>query len=142
VQAEPQPAGEQQPLELILARNLLSSISTPAFLVDTHGVLVFFNEAAGALLGKHFEETGKMGPEEWSAAFGPFDRDGQPMNFEDIPLTLALRHGRPAHDRFELQSVRGENHEVEVSALPLVSSGGGFRGALAIFWPINGAPRP
>ena len=32
----------QQPLELILARNLMSSLSTPALLVDTTGVLVFF----------------------------------------------------------------------------------------------------
>ena len=30
----------QKPLELILARNLLSSISTPAFLVDAEGTLV------------------------------------------------------------------------------------------------------
>lgn len=132
------PAGDQQPLELILARNLLSSISTPAFLVDVDGVLVFFNDAAGALLGKHFEETGKLGPERWGSMFGPFDREGQPIDFEKLPLTIALRQGRPAHDRFELQSTRGECHEIEVSALPLVSSGGGFRGALAIFWPIEG----
>lgn len=133
------PAGDQQPLELILARNLLSSISTPAFLVDTDGVLVFFNDAAGALLGKHFEETGKMDPERWGAMFGPFDREGKPIDFQKLPLTIALRDGCPAHDRFELQSVRGESHEVEVSALPLVASNGGFRGALAIFWPVDGA---
>ena len=141
MEAGQQQAGEQQPLELILARNLLSSISTPAFLVDTAGTLVFFNEAAGALLGKHFEETGKMGPEEWGAAFGPFDRDGEPIHFEELPLTIALRHNRPAHDRFQLQSARGECHDIEVSALPLVASGGGFRGALAIFWPIDAAGR-
>ena len=41
-------AQAQKPLELILARNLLSSISTPAFLVDAEGTLVFFNEAGGS----------------------------------------------------------------------------------------------
>lgn len=130
-------AHAQQPLELILARNLLSSISTPAFLVDVDGVLVFFNEAAGALLGRQFEETGKMPHEQWGQAFGPFDRDGEPLPYEELPLTVALRQGCPAHDRFKLQSARGECHEVEVSALPLVASGGGFRGALAIFWPVG-----
>ena len=35
----------QKPLELILARNLLSSISTPAFLVGEDGALLFYNEA-------------------------------------------------------------------------------------------------
>jgi hypothetical protein len=41
----------QRPLELILARNLLTAISTPAFLVDNTAQLLFYNEAAGALLG-------------------------------------------------------------------------------------------
>lgn len=31
----------QRPLELILARNLMSALSTPAFLVDEGGLLVF-----------------------------------------------------------------------------------------------------
>ena len=35
----------------------MSALSTPAFLVDEGGLLVFFNEAAGALLGKGFEEV-------------------------------------------------------------------------------------
>ena len=135
--AELETAGEQQPLELILARNLLSSISTPGFLVDKDGMLVFFNEAAGGLLGKHFEETGKMGPDEWSRAFGPYDRGGEPMDLDELPLTIALREGCPVHDTLTLQSVQGDRREVEVSALPLVAASGGFRGALAIFWPVG-----
>ena len=62
---------QQRPLELILARNLLSALSTPAFLVDEGGVLVFYNEAAGALLGKRFEELGTVGPEEWGRSSAP-----------------------------------------------------------------------
>ena len=37
----------QKPLDLILARNLLTNISIPGFLSDHRGVLVFYNEAAG-----------------------------------------------------------------------------------------------
>ncbi|HEX2397696.1 MAG TPA: PAS domain-containing protein [Solirubrobacteraceae bacterium] len=133
--AELESPGDQQPLELILARNLLSSISTPGFLVDKDGMLVFFNEAAGALLGKHYEETGKMGPDDWSRAFGPYDRKGRPMDIDELPLTIALREGCPVHDSLTLQSFQGDRREVEVSALPLVAANGGFRGALAIFWP-------
>ena len=44
----------QRPLELILARNLLSSLSTPGFLVNRPGEMIFYNEAAGALLGVGF----------------------------------------------------------------------------------------
>jgi PAS domain-containing protein len=127
-------SGQQKPLELILARNLMSSLSTPAFLVDAEGVLVFYNEAAGALLGKRFEEAGQMTPEEWGAAFGPFDRDGQPLPFDDLPLTIALREGRPAHSYFTIRSLDGSEHEIEVSATPIVATGIS-RGAMAIFWP-------
>src|SRR5207247_3052542 len=68
--------GAQKPLELILARNLITTISTPAFLLDDHARLVYYNEAAGALLGRSFEETGRMTPAAWLATFGPFDDDG------------------------------------------------------------------
>ena len=71
--ASPQP---QKPLELILARNLLTSISTPAFLLDDEAAVVFYNEAAAALLGRSFEEAGRMTAEQWTEAFGPFDDDG------------------------------------------------------------------
>jgi PAS domain-containing protein len=124
----------QKPLELILARNLLSSLSTPAFLVDEEGVLVFYNEAAGELLGKRFEEIGQMGPDEWGSAFGPLDEDGKPIPLEELPLTIALRKGRPAHANFMITSLDGSQHNIEVSATPIVTTGGA-RGAMAIFWP-------
>ena len=126
----------QKPLELILARNLMSSLSTPAFLVDEDGILVFYNEAAGALLGKRFEEVGKMGPAEWGTAFGPFDQDGKQIPFDELPLTRALRNGRPAHSTFRIQSLDGSEHDIEVSAMPIVT-GAGARGAMAVFWPIE-----
>ena len=68
----------QKPLELILARNFLTSLSTPAFLVDESGALIFYNEAAGALLGISFEESGRMPAEEWSHAVGPFGERRDP----------------------------------------------------------------
>jgi len=128
-------ASAQKPLELILARNLMSSLTTPAFLVDEGGELVFFNEAAGNLLGKRFEEVGRMSAEEWGTSFGPFDKKGKPIPFDRLPLTIALRKGRPAHDNFKIMSLDGTEHEIEVSAMPIVAAGGS-RGAMAIFWPI------
>jgi len=124
----------QKPLELILARNFLTSLSTPAFLVDVRGALVFYNEAAGALLGISFEESGQMSAEEWGNLFGPFGDDGKPMPIEENPNTKALRKGRPGHGRFKVRSVRGENYEIESSALPIVAEGG-QHGAMIFFWP-------
>lgn len=124
----------QKPLELILARNLMSALSTPAFLVDEGGLLVFYNEAAGMLLGKRFEEVGTVGPEEWGAMFGPFDEGGEPIPYDELPLVVAVRNGRPAHASFEIHSTDGTAHEVEASAFPILTAHG-TRGAIAVFWP-------
>ena len=128
----------QRPLQLILARNLMAGLSTPAFLVDDQGVLIFYNEAAGAVLGKRFEEIGRMTPDEWGAAFGPIDAEGGQLPFEELPLTIALRRNRPAHSRFRIRSLDGSAHEIQASAIPIVTTEG-VRGAMAIFWPVNDA---
>jgi len=128
----------QKPLELILARNLLTSISTPAFLVDETGALVFYNEAAGALLGRPFEDAGRMTPEEWTSTYGPFGEDGEPFGLGDLPTTEAIRNGRPAHAVFCIRSTTGEKHEIESSAFPIVASEEGSSGAMIFFWPRAG----
>jgi PAS domain-containing protein len=123
----------QKPLELILARNFLTSLSTPSFLVDERGALIFYNEAAGALLGISFEEQGHMTADEWSHAVGPFSENGNPIPIEELPTTKALRQGRPAHGHFAIRSVRGDEYEIESTALPIVADGG-QEGAMIFFW--------
>jgi PAS domain-containing protein len=126
----------QKPLELILARNLLSSLSTPAFLVGEHGSLEFFNEAAAAMLGKRFEETGKMTAAEWTTEFGPFGPDEQPIPYEQIPATVAVRHERPFHGNFRICAAGGRHEDVAASTIPIVGPGGSS-GAIVIFWPLH-----
>lgn len=127
----------QKPLELILARNLITSISTPAFLLGEDGALLFYNESAGALLGMSFEESGRMAANEWLSTFGPFDDSGQPIAIDELPLTTALRDGRPAHAEFRIRSTKGDEHWIEASALPIVGSGSASSGAMIIFWPVD-----
>jgi PAS domain-containing protein len=130
-----------QPLELILARNLISSISLAAFLVDPEGVLVYFNDAAGELVGRGFEEVGRLRREEWSSEFGPFDEFGKLIPTDDLPLTVALRSGLPAHDRFRVSGRDDELVDVDVSALPL-STADGFKGAIVVFWRSESGDAP
>ncbi len=127
---------QQKPIELILARNLMSSLSTPAFLVDEGGILVFYNEAAGSLLGKRYEELGKVGPEEWGSLFGPFDEAGDPLPYDQLPLVVSIRQGRPAHATFRIRSADGADHAIEASAFPILTAHGS-QGAIAIFWPVG-----
>ena len=130
-------AGSQKPLELILARNLLTSVTTPAFLVARDGQLLFYNEAAGAMLGRPFEDIGQLAPEEWTRAFGPFDDEGAPIPIDDLPLTTAVQEGRPAHSEFCIRSSDGEKHKVAASAMPIVGGTSGATGAMVIFWPVD-----
>ncbi|HET7510151.1 MAG TPA: PAS domain-containing protein [Solirubrobacterales bacterium] len=118
----------------------MSALSTPAFLVDEGGLLVFYNEAAGMLLGKRFEELGTVGPQEWGSLFGPFDESGEPIPYDDLPLVKAVRAGRPAHAELSVRSTDGTQHDVEVSAFPILTPHGS-QGAIAVFWPslANGA---
>src|SRR3954447_19009226 len=107
----------QRPLELILARNLLSTLSTPAFLVNRPGDLVFYNEAAGTLLGRRFEERGMMAAGDWVEEFGPLDEQGAGIPIKKQPLTAALRTNRPGHARHRIRSISSAEHLVEVSAV-------------------------
>lgn len=127
--------GAQKPLELILARNLLTSLSTPAFLVDRSGGLLFYNEAAGAMLGRSFEETGRLSAAEWTSIFGPLSDERDPIPVEELPLTIALRDGHPAHGRFCIRSAEGAEQTIEASAFPLVGAGAGESGAMILWWP-------
>lgn len=126
----------QRPLELILARNLLCSISTPAFLVGEGGKLLFYNEAAGAMLGRRFEDTSVLAADDWTSEFGPLDTEGDAIPFEQIPATTALRSNRPYHGRFAIRGAGGKRMEIAASAIPIVGPGGAT-GAIVIFWPVE-----
>lgn len=126
----------QKPLELILARNLLSSLSTPAFLVGEQGTLLFFNEAAAVMLGRRFEETGTLSATEWTGEFGPFGPNEEPIPYDEIPATVALRSGRPFHGNFRICGAGGKREDIAASAIPIVGPGGST-GGIVIFWPLS-----
>jgi len=125
----------QKPLELILARNLLTSISTPSFLVDGEGTMVFYNEAAAAVLGRSFEEAGQMSVDQWTETFGPLSGDGDALEFDELSLTKAIRAGRPAHGSFRIRTAHDPEQAIEAAAFPIVASPEGSSGAMIMFWP-------
>lgn len=127
----------QRPLQLILARNLLTSLSTPAFLLGIEGELLFYNESAGALLGISFEEAGRMMPDEWISKFGPYDDQGSPIPLDQLELTSAIRDQRPGHSEFSIRTGDGTEHEIAASALPIIGAERKATGAMVIFWPVD-----
>jgi PAS domain-containing protein len=126
-------SAKQHPVELIMARGFMSNLSTPAFLVDRGGVLVFYNEAAEEILGLTFAEAGPMAAEDWSARFEPTGPEGEAIPVEKLPLGIALLEGRPAHAPLRITSAVGHAEQIHATAFPVIGRGG-QTGALAIFW--------
>ncbi len=121
-----------RPLQLILARNLISHLARPAVLVDGEGALVFYNLEAGALVGQRFEETGRLELEEWTRAFAPLDEDGHPLSATELPFSDRVQDGRPAQGRFGIRAATGANLLIDVTVMPLVGLDG-FQGAILLF---------
>ncbi len=125
---------QQQPIELILMKRLAGYLTVPIFVVDSIGNLLFYNEAAEAILGYRYEETGELPLEEWGTMFSPIDTDGLLLQPDDLPLATALREQRPVQGGFRLRGLDDVWRSIEVMAFPLGGQGGRPVGAAAIFW--------
>jgi PAS domain-containing protein len=132
-----QQAAHSRSLVLILARDLASRLATPVFVVDAEGTLIYFNEAAEAVLGRSYARFGESRAEEWRAAFQPTDEAGNPLPLEELPLGQALTHRRPAHRSIRIQAGDGVQRDLAVTAFPLFAHKEEFIGALAVFWERN-----
>lgn len=126
----------QKPIELILMRQLASSLAMPTFLVDAEGTLAFYNEPAEQLLGMRFDETGEMPVSGWSTVWQPAEANGSPLPAERLPLAIAIAERRPARGDLWIHALDGTRRHIEVTALPLVRATGQLLGAVAIFWEI------
>ena len=124
----------QKQLVLILARAFASNLSTPTLLADARGYLIFYNEAAEAVVGRRFSETGEMPLDDWIAAFEPRTAEADPLPADRRPARIALDERRPAHLSYVVTSADGMEREIEVIALPLFAHTDEFVGIIVIFW--------
>jgi PAS domain-containing protein len=128
--------GERRPkhLVLILAREFASNLATPTLIADDDGRLVFFNEAAEALIGRPFREVDETPFEEWIARFEPRTFESEPLPADRRPVGIALERRRPSHERYLVTSVDGVERAVSVTAIPLFAHADELVGVMAIFW--------
>ena len=124
-------------IEVILSRQLADSLSTPVFIVDPIGNLIFYNEPAEELLGIRYEETGNMPVAEWSSIFTPMDDHGNTIPAENLPLVKTLSKQEPAHGDLRIKSIDGSSHKISVTSFPIMGRPNRFLGAIAIFWKIS-----
>jgi PAS domain-containing protein len=121
-------------LPLILAREFAANIATPVTVMDELGRLVFFNEAGEQILGQKHAEVGELEPAEWTRLFVVERLDGTPVQLDDMPVGIAHREKRPAHDTLAFTTVDGVRHEIEVTAFPLLGREEELQGVVAVFW--------
>jgi PAS domain-containing protein len=127
----------QQPIELILLKQLASYLDQAIFLVDTEGTLLYYNEPAEILLGHRYEETGELLLDEWVALFAPTDSLGRPLAPEDMPLGVAVRKRQSQQGRVWIKGRDGVSRQIATTAIPLDGQGGVPLGAMSIFWEVT-----
>ncbi|MGH2395198.1 MAG: hypothetical protein ACRDGH_17185 [Candidatus Limnocylindria bacterium] len=132
-------------VELILARHLVSRLSVPVLLVDARGDTLFFNEPAGLILGRTFDDFDAMPFESRTAMLAPRDERGRPLPVGQLPGMVAMRERRPTHAAFQIHNIDGALQAVEATAIPLEGAGGNVLGAMVVLWnrqpsPIIGPP--
>ncbi len=125
-----------KPIQIILARQLASSLDMPILLVDTAATLIYYNEPAEAILGLHFDETGEMPAEDWSRQFALEDDARNPIPLENRPVMLAISEGRPISRAVWMRCAQREWRYLNITVYPLIGEGGQFLGAQMIFWEI------
>lgn len=122
-------------LPLILARELAANLSTPMFLLDGEGTLVFYNDAAELLLGRPFAELGEMSAYEFGDRLELRHADGSPMPRREAPSGIAFYERRPVHRVVVATAFDGTPRIVEATSYPLFGFGDELHGVVTVFWP-------
>jgi PAS domain-containing protein len=121
-------------LPLILARELASNLSTPMFLMDARGTIVYYNDAAELLIGRPFGELGEIPSQELGEVLERTDAHGAPLRRRDSPAGIAFFQRRPAHRRLGATGYDGQRRIVDATAYPLFGKGDDMHGVVNVFW--------
>lgn len=126
----------QRNVALILARELAVNLSTPMWIWDESGELVYYNEHVLQILGSRGDEVG-VGRLEELPQFAPEDLDGSPIDVDDLPSAVAIKQHRPSQRTLRIVGLDGVKRTVAVTGFPLFARGGEFVGAVTVFWQVE-----
>jgi PAS domain-containing protein len=127
-------ARRQKHLVLILAREFASQLSTPVFITDADGRIVFYNEPAEDIIGQTFAETGEIAASDWFARISVETLDGRPVTVDEMPGGVARRERRPVHSTLLITGMDGQKRLIADTAFPLLGHDDELHGSVAIFW--------
>src|SRR5262249_9600731 len=128
------PGTTAKSLPLILARELASNLATPMFLMDSAGMLVYYNEAAELLIGRPFAELGEIPAAEFGEMLKLRDSDGSPLHPSDTASALPFAERGDAHRAHRATGYNGVERAVEATAFPLFGEADEMHGVVTVFW--------
>jgi PAS domain-containing protein len=129
-------AVRQRNVALILARELAVNLSTPMWIWDEQGELVYYNEHVLQILGSRSLEVG-VGRLEELPQFVPTDLEGNPLDVDELPSAIAIKQQRPSQQQLRIVGLDGVKRTVSVTAFPLFAREGEFVGAVSVFWEVE-----
>lgn len=126
------------PIELVLLRQAAEYLAQAVFLTDSEGGVLFYNQAAEALLGRPFAQVERQGLADWLDGLGLVDEAGHPVQSDAAPSAVARREGRPAHAVLGVRGLDGVTRRLAATAVPLVGQGGDLVGTMSLLWEADG----
>jgi len=127
-------AVRQRNVALILARELAVNLSTPMWIWDERGELVYYNEHVLEILGGPASGLERL---DELPQFEPTELDGTPIDVDDLPSAIATKQQRPASRHVRIVGLDGIQRTLSVTAFPLFARGGEFVGAVSVFWQVE-----
>lgn len=71
--------------------DVFKEFTSPVYTTDADGWLTYYNDAAADLWGYHPE----LGKTRWCGSWRMFTTDGKVLPFDQCPMAVAIRQGRP-----------------------------------------------
>ena len=127
----------QQPVEMILLRQLASYLTIAIWVMDADGNLVYYNEPAETLLGITFDAVGPVHADQLGDLFRTTDLEGNPMADSSNPVVEALNKQKPTHRELRFCGFDGVWRDVAVTAIPIEGQASRLLGVLATFWELK-----
>ena len=127
----------QQPLEMILLKQVARHLASPIWIHSANGELAFYNEPAEVLLGIEFSDIGPVADIDLTEMFEVTDLADEPLAQEDLPVIKTLQTRNPSNRRVKFRGRDDVSRVVEVVAMPIIVHGDRFLGVLTAFWEVN-----
>jgi len=125
-----------KPIQLILARQLASSMATAIMLFDAHGNLVFYNEPAEFILNARFDETGEVDVDAMLRTVQATDENRRLLSREERPGWVARLEGRPISRMVWMSCNDGPWLRLQATAVPIIGEQGEIHGVMQFFWQV------